>query len=221
MLEDWRERELWGFQPQTLADKPLTEMTTWELLAWASQTHTVDNRSYDSICREQALTEIERRIAKAGAGTQTALMDLHAAEDALKDLRAELANESSRTLRAKAYLHEHLRERHPELASTPELLRRLRELINANVGSIAFGTAESRGRLLKVLNDFEEGLAPAPATECSCQPRRPRRTPYGGAELTVLMTSPIVGDVHCVSCEATNYICRGCVERLAKDYGLI
>lgn len=64
-LESWRERVVFGFQPQALEDKPLDIMTIWQLLTYASQTQTINGVNYETIYREQVMTEINRRIEHA------------------------------------------------------------------------------------------------------------------------------------------------------------
>ena len=73
-LEDWRNRTTWGYQPQTLVDKSLEEMTVWELLAHATRFRP-DTTS--NAFREQTAAEIERRIAEASrpAPTPGAVID--------------------------------------------------------------------------------------------------------------------------------------------------
>jgi len=67
-LEDWRNRTIWGFQAQTLQGKTIETMTIWELIMWASQVYNAKGVVVDIRFREQAVDEIERRIAEAAKG---------------------------------------------------------------------------------------------------------------------------------------------------------
>jgi len=66
-LEDWRNRTIWGYQPQTLSlsDKPITDMSIWELVTYASHAYTPRGDMHDVSFRERAVKEIEHRIEEA------------------------------------------------------------------------------------------------------------------------------------------------------------
>jgi hypothetical protein len=64
-LEEWRNRTIWGFQAQTLQGKSIEAMTVWEIIMWASQSYNERGSVVDIRFREQAVDEINRRIAEA------------------------------------------------------------------------------------------------------------------------------------------------------------